>query len=216
MRALFCATVLVLSASPVFSRTSATPSSVTIVYQFNDSTPALVLQGIKDEIQRVLEPSALLLQWRERSDVSGSDSMRNLVVVDFRGQCQKESVASAPNADLPLGRARTINGEVLPFIEIDCGQVQSFLHSSLAGRPGQNTNLNLGRALARVLAHELYHVLAGTMVHSRTGIAQSSLSVADLVSSRFDFSPTDAVLLKSPHERTSEVTIARRGPSYIQ
>ncbi len=216
MRALFCAAVLVLSAAPVFSGTSATSSPVTIVYQFNDPAPAFLLQGIKDEIERVLEPSSLLLQWRDRNDVSGSDSMSNLVVVDFRGQCQKERVVSAPNADLPLGRARTINGEVLPFIEIDCGQVQSFLHSSLAARPGQNSNLNLGRALARVLAHELYHVLAGTMVHSRTGIAQSSLSVNDLVSSRLDFAPTDAALLKYPHDRTSEVVIARRGPAYIQ
>src|SRR5580658_1469108 len=44
-----------------------------------------------------------------------------------------------------------------------------------------------GQALARLLAHELYHVLNQTAGHAQTGIAKAQLTAAELVAERFQF-----------------------------
>ena len=43
-----------------------------------------------------------------------------------------------------------------------------------------------GRALARVAAHEIYHIVAQTTEHQERGVAKAAFSVRDLMSARFD------------------------------
>ena len=45
----------------------------------------------------------------------------------------------------------------------------------------------LGRALARVIAHEIYHIVAGTTDHHETGVAKAAFSARDLTGARFEF-----------------------------
>jgi hypothetical protein len=64
-----------------------------------------------------------------------------------------------------------------------------------------------GRALARVIAHELYHVLMRTTDHSRNGVSRSCFSTADLVSERFTFEDTVLAQLR-PRTQSSPVAVA--------
>jgi hypothetical protein len=41
--------------------------------------------------------------------------------------------------------------------------------------------------MARLAAHELYHVMIGTRAHSHEGVTKASFSVNDLLNERFDF-----------------------------
>ena len=50
----------------------------------------------------------------------------------------------------------------------------------------------LGRAMGRVLGHELYHVFAKTMDHGHSGVAKTSHSRNDLVGERFEFDGADS------------------------
>jgi hypothetical protein len=50
--------------------------------------------------------------------------------------------------------------------------------------------------MARVLAHELYHVLAQTRDHAAEGIGKPCFTAADLVSSRFEFEATSLSRLR--------------------
>lgn len=214
MRALFCAAAFVWCLVPGLSETVRPSPPVTIVYSFAGPTPEFVLQEIKDEIRVLLGPSSLWPEWRNRTDVTSSDRFENLVVVDFHGRCRTGPDDSVSKEDQPLGRARIVDGEVLPFIEIECGRVRASLHAALL-RQNQNSDLTLGRALARVLAHELYHVLAGTTSHSRTGIAKPALSESDLISNRLEFTPSDMDRMMSPQERPSPVRLARRELGFV-
>jgi hypothetical protein len=226
MRALYCAAALALFAAPGYSWTPTPSSSITIIYRFQGPSSVPMLQEMREEVGRLMQPSLMRPEWREREEVTGSDRFSNLIVVDFRGPCRTgRSVSSAGGSrvgdsaaekDQPLGKAHVVDGEVLPFVEIDCGRVQALLHSTLWGRQMQNSDPALGRAFARVLAHELYHVLAGTMSHARTGVAKPALSVNDLVSTRLNFTAEDIDRMKAPRERTPEIRMARRGPAFIQ
>jgi hypothetical protein len=64
-----------------------------------------------------------------------------------------------------------------------------------------------GRALARVIAHELYHIVMRTTDHSRNGVSRSCFSTADLVTERFVFE--DAVLAQlRARPQSSPVAVA--------
>ena len=48
-------------------------------------------------------------------------------------------------------------------------------------------SLIMGRAMARVVAHELYHMLTGSTAHARSGIARAEYSRDDLTADEFLF-----------------------------
>jgi hypothetical protein len=50
--------------------------------------------------------------------------------------------------------------------------------------------------MARVLAHELYHVLAGTESHSRRGLTQRALSGAELAADQLELDPNELNLMR--------------------
>lgn len=80
---------------------------------------------------------------------------------------------------MTLGYTYILGGEPSPFSDIECDRVRS----SLAARPGCG-DLAFGRALGRVLAHELHHVIDRTRRHTTKGYTRESLSVAELVAER--------------------------------
>jgi hypothetical protein len=52
--------------------------------------------------------------------------------------------------------------------------------------------------MARLLAHEFYHVLAQTGDHTQAGICKASFSRADLLADHFDFDDVALERLYSP------------------
>ena len=61
------------------------------------------------------------------------------------------------------------------------------MQKDLASEPQSERDALFGRALGRILSHELYHVLAQTSHHASCGVAKSAFSVADLLADEFEF-----------------------------
>ncbi len=73
-----------------------------------------------------------------------------------------------------LGRAAVRQGSVLPVLEVYVEPVRSFI--------GQVESSKLiGRALARVVAHEVTHFIDQDVTHGRRGLMQASFSGWDLI-----------------------------------
>ena len=169
----------------------ATTTSLTLVFQFDGPHSEKSFREMKQELGSILKGSAIQIDWRERNQVSSSESFANLVVVNFHGACKIGLAADREAEPGPLAFTHTSDGAILPFSEVECDRVRSTL---LRARPGQDyghSEIVFGRALARVLAHELYHVLAGTESHSHQGITQRALSGADLVSDQLELDPAE-------------------------
>jgi hypothetical protein len=66
--------------------------------------------------------------------------------------------------------------------------------------------------MARLLAHEFYHVLAQTDDHTQTGIAKARFSTADLLAEHFDFESVALGRLHPPSSgpSTDDVSVAGR------
>jgi hypothetical protein len=63
------------------------------------------------------------------------------------------------------------------------------VHRSIDTTAFVQSELILGQAMARILAHELCHLLAQTTSHQSSGIAKRSMSQAELVSDRLALPP---------------------------
>ena len=73
-----------------------------------------------------------------------------------------------------------MNGELLPFGEVECDRVRQSLQRTLGrGNPAKH-DTRRGIALARVMAHELYHMKAHASTHTKDGVTKAALSSEDL------------------------------------
>jgi hypothetical protein len=75
--------------------------------------------------------------------------------------------------------------------------VREFVQPTLLTYPLEDREERYGRALGRVLAHELYHIFANTMRHASMGVAKGSYSVQDLLSDDFQFESKESRMLQA-------------------
>jgi hypothetical protein len=204
MRATFCAAALLALIAPCFAKTAEHQGALTIVYRFEGNPSEIAFRELRSEMSSLLRSSSITPEWRDRRSIRSRESFENLVVVSFHGRCKAGMGDEDASNKLVLGHSPVTEGQVQPFIDIECESIEAILRNTSAARAKSGANAALGRALARVLAHELYHVLAQTTSHAKSGIAKPSLSETDLMSASFapdtkwdvDFS-----------------TVARAGPS---
>ena len=146
------------------------------------------------EAAHILKKSGVSLLWRVGDPGQSVDGM--IVVVKLVGRCDMDGPAAILMTG-PLGWSHEANGVVLPFSDLACdnirGQVQS---AQVAGNPLRG-NVLLGRAMGRVLAHELYHIVADTSVHADDGVTQSALSARELTSGQLEFRRSDVEAMQN-------------------
>jgi len=150
---------------------------------------ASAVDEAKTELASVMRAAGVNIAWWDpgRSSVLGT-----LVVADFIGMC---SVPAAPAevADIgslpPLAHTSTADGRILPLTYVDCGTLSQVTGPALVHLPMIQREHMYGRAIGRLLAHEIYHILAQTRDHAASGIAKMHFSAADLLGTHFDFEP---------------------------
>ena len=175
--------------------------SVTLVYDFEGKEPAPeVVAALKSELEENWRQSRVDFDWRPYLAIRQGDTFPDLVVVHFRGNCQAApgfSLVANPRqpamtggfSDEALAYSPVVDGVVQPFSSVLCDRVHTLVTPDMNGRstaPPEPAPL-YGRALGRVLSHELYHILNQTRQHDRTGLAKSRLSATQLLAPKFDF-----------------------------
>jgi hypothetical protein len=174
----------------------ATPASLTVVYQFDHPHSEKAFEEMKQELGSILKDAGIQIGWRDRNHVSSSESFANLVVVKFLGACKMDTAADRDEDSGPLAFTHTSDGVILPFSEVACNRVRTSLRGAMAVKDYARSDVVFGRAVARVLAHELYHVLARTVSHSPKGVAQRKLSGSQLVSDQLELNPEELDLMR--------------------
>jgi hypothetical protein len=170
---------------------NAVPSSLTIVYRFAGPYSEKSVDEMKRELRTIMKDSGLEIDWRERGALTDSASFNNLVVVEFRGKCIMEPIPFLYDERGPLAFTHSTGDDVLPFSEVACDEVRSSVGKAMWGGDYSRSDMLFGRALARVVAHELYHVLARTRTHAESGVATRKLSGVQLVSDELRLIPSD-------------------------
>lgn len=186
MRATICAIGWIFAACASLPGQSPTLVPVTVVYQFDHLHSSIAFQEMQRELAWAMKPLGYAPEWRDVKDGAEKDSFENLVMVGFNGRCSMEAPDLPGQTDGALARTHVSQGTVLPFSEVECDSIRASLHS--AGRAlAHKSDADFGRAMARVLAHELFHVLKRTRAHASDGIQKKSFSRSDLVAERLQF-----------------------------
>jgi hypothetical protein len=190
---LVCATLLAILCAPTPVKAA---SAVTLVLQFDDTYSVKSLNAMKREVNLIVGESGITVDWRLIADVRSSESFESLVVVRFRGACIMQPVPYLMDERGYYAFTHISDGNVLPFSEVECDKVTSSIRPAMSKAQWRRRDSILGRALGRVLAHELYHMLTKTQHHADEGVTKSSLSAAQLIADKLSMAPADLEKLR--------------------
>ena len=154
---LFCLAVGVLPAAGEPREAPVAP--ITLYTQFQQDPPKAVLEAIQAELESIMSPMGLNFLWRSLSAASGSEVSVELAVVHFKGTCNVTSHEPHNPGPGALGRTYVSDGSILPFVDVDCDRIGSFVQQGLMALDRDGREGAFGRAVGRVLAHEMYHIL---------------------------------------------------------
>ena len=188
---------LAMSVLPLFADGWDGKAAPVVLYADFQQTPSdSVLKATQDELAQVMSPAGLHFVWYPLSD-AGERASARLAVIRFKGECDSRRLYPQQERLGPFGSTHVSGGKILPFIEINCESLRAFVQRDLLRVPQDKREAIFGRAVARVLAHELYHLLANTQSHARSGIAQAYYSVAELLAQSLHFGRKECEALRS-------------------
>jgi hypothetical protein len=191
-------TAVLFAALPALLAGSVKPATnLTIILDFKGPHSAKADAAMKQETQAILKEAGVHLDWKSLEEARNT-SFPDLVVVRFNGACE---LPPGPLYDQvgPLGSTYETDGQVQPFSVVSCDRVSAFVRSGLHGRDFKRGDFLLGRALGRVVAHELVHMLTGATDHSHEGVFRSALTVQELVTGELPLSHDDVERLRASH-----------------
>ena len=158
-----------------------------------------VRQYLQVELSRLLEPAGLPVNLKTPSEQRLGEDFSKLVVAKLHGNCVAEPLAgTATSLFEPRSLASTAisDGAILPFATVECDNLRRALSPALLAAKKSFREEMFGRAVGRVLAHEIYHMLVQTRQHRGEGISKSCFSLADLAAPNFAFDTVTLAQLK--------------------
>ena len=170
----------VLALQPGAQAASKSPSDVTVLLNFEGPWSQISIDTMQREAGQILKSSGLQLGWGMMGHNSQAE-YKDLVVVTFRGSCEFDPWRSQTLEPGPFAFTHITNGEVMPFAEVNCDRVLSAVRDAMLGRGYAGVDQFIGRALGRVVAHELVHMLTRSTQHRSHGLQQPALSPRQLI-----------------------------------
>ncbi len=202
-----CACMLIGLSGPMFAEEMdvapshrAPTSDVTVVIDIRGTFAPAALRQMEKEADSIIGTSGIHLDWRLR-DQAFNTTFNDLVVLTFKGACMLEPAPPLYDELGPYAFTRTENGTVQPFGEVDCDHVVGAARAAMSHNDFPHADLLLGRALGRVVAHELVHMLTRSGQHTSEGIQKPALSGRQLIAGSLNLSMLDVDRLKLEHAR---------------
>jgi len=191
---------LTLGVLPVLGGSRQAPT-IRLYTQFQQDPPETVLESVQEELENILEPLGLGFEWRSLVLNRGNEVSTELAVIHFKGNCDISDLEAADAFPGPLGWTHISDGEILPFSDVNCDGIRLFLQRDLLKLPEKGRPAAYGRAIARVVAHELYHIFAKTTKHGARGLGKAAYSAQELLRTRFEFEKRESDVLRAHHLR---------------
>lgn len=184
MRALLCCCLFALEAvaGPGGLTDSGSPSlTVVLDYEQPHSRPSF--EAMRSELTTIMKRVGVSLDVKDKASLAPNTQFGSLVIFKMTGRCDATPVPIEALSDErgPLAMAYSSDGEILPFGEVRCDRIRKSLQRSI-GRslPSERDRFAYGTALGKVMAHEIYHMLAHDQHHTKTGLTKESLSSREL------------------------------------
>jgi hypothetical protein len=160
---------------------------ITVVVDSENPLDSRVFEEMQRETNRLLAKTVQRVEFKERREIQPGVDVADLTLVKFRGNCRMTVETVYLDERGPLAFAHVADGDVLPFAEVLCDRVRKAARSAMHGGDFAKGQELMGRAMARVLAHELWHVKTNSKGHQKAGVARHALSGKQLIGERLEF-----------------------------
>jgi len=163
----------------------ATRVGVFLDFDRDPSQPAI--RAMEREVGAVLSAAGAQFSWLILNTDSQTETFDDLAVLRFQGSCRIEE----PSRTLPRSERITLaatdlsSDSVSSYSSVLCDHIRTHISVLLESSEIRERETVFGRALGRVVAHELYHMLAKTEEHTRAGITKALQTPLDLVRDSF-------------------------------
>ncbi len=183
------------------------PTLIAVFYSFDQPPAPDVVATMQTEIGRILAPTGVRVAWRPLSDSSPAENYPEIMVMRFHGACDAQmpiiySELGPEGTVHELAETQRVDGKMIPFGSVECDQLRRYLAPVAVKDRAETRNSVFGKAVARVLAHEMYHMLTGSATHAKQGIARASHSRQDLTAKTFDFGKSETEWLRNWRSRS--------------
>jgi hypothetical protein len=171
------------------------PPVLTVILDFRGPYSRASLKEMERESGLVLQSSGVQLDWR----MLGEDphaSYSDLVVMTFKGSCEYEPAQPIYDELGPLAMTYSVDGQIQPFGEVNCDRVVNTARSAMWGTDYLRADLLIGRALGRVMSHELVHMITRSSEHGAEGVEKPALSGSQLIAGNLRLSAFDVDRLR--------------------
>jgi hypothetical protein len=166
-------------------------SPVGVYLDFEEPASQAAMEAMRKEASAALDHVGIRIAWRLVSENQGNEPFERLVVVTLTGKCACGGFLKSTREILVLGTTAVDSGHVLPFSQVRCDAVRRLLPEVEYAADRRTGDAALGRVLGRVLAHELYHAVLGTIHHASSGLAKGFQSTEELKSDEISFEGGD-------------------------
>ena len=173
---------------------SAVPNTLSVAVLPQEQYSAFMIQEMTREVSRIMRESGLKIDWHLGAGQKVFDEP--LAVVKLTGTCDMNVPARTSGKTGPLGWTHSADGKLLPFSEVACDNIRHAVKLEMRNEDWTRGNEILGRAAGRVLAHELFHIVAATTEQTSAGVSTPALTPAELLSDRRDFDPAGIELIQ--------------------
>jgi hypothetical protein len=188
--------LLYLLAFTAFESRAAEAVLLSLYTHFQKEPPAAVRTAVQEELDAIMSPIGWNIEWRALTGAGGREWSAHLAIARFRGECDGGGAVSERMHPKALGLTHLSDGKVIPFSVIDCNGVRLLLVPLLDGLDASRREFVFGRALGRVLAHELFHIITKSTRHGSKGLGRASFTPQELTVEHFRFNASDARKLR--------------------
>jgi hypothetical protein len=168
-----------------------TAPRIGIFLDFDSDPSASLVRAMKREVAAVLALTGVQFSWLTLKKDTASSTFDDLAVLRFRGNCRAERIGGADligeAGPTTLGETGLESGAVTAYSSVGCDEIKTCISGLLGGSCARDRETAFGRALGRVVAHELYHILGKTTEHTHRGLAKSLQTSFDLIRENYEF-----------------------------
>jgi hypothetical protein len=170
-----------------------------LLLRFDAPPGRAFVAAMERELARIMSSANLRLKWLFPENSESNESFAREMVFTFHGSCR--AIPGEPGAlefspRVTLADTLMDGAALLPYSEANCDRLRGFLSADDDPQEA-GAESRLGFAMARVLAHEMYHVLLQTRAHGKRGIAKAAHTPSALLSGSLGFDAVDLVRLQA-------------------
>lgn len=147
---------------------------------------------MEQEVSQIMSHPGIQVQWKRQPTDCPEATTARIVVLRFLGECKITPTFAKPEVTPgALAITHMVNGEILPFSDVICDRLRPLVESAMGGEDPKHADKLLGRAMGRVIAHELWHIITQSRAHGRRGVTRPWLTGYELIADHIELTPAD-------------------------